>query len=143
MISADFRQPEATEDEATAVMLLHGLLVKEAGAGCVFIDDLCRIRINDAPLDHWNDGSKLSLAQPHAYPEVILWGRGEQAKRLRDDALFFRHANIASEVDSSTFDKDMDTDLPIVIAASQAYPAIYHEIVSLGLGKRIVRELVI
>ena len=143
MISADFRQPEATEDEATAVMLLHGLLVKEAGAGCVFIDDLCRIRINDAPLDHWNDGSKLSLAQPHAYPEVILWGRGEQAKRLRDDALFFRHANIAFEVDSSTFDKDMDTDLPIVIAASQAYPAIYHEIVSLGLGKRIVRELVI
>lgn len=166
-LSCDFRQETASWADLRAMLLLHRLL-REAGAECVFLDDLARLRVNAllraTPIDahQWVEPSTQRVvtavldqpvASPHMYPEVVVWGRGEMADLLLQQTAFFKTAHYAMQTDSSTWDLDYQrwrsfvagdrNELPIVIAASQAYPRIFHELVARGLSHRIVKEVIL
>jgi len=119
-ISCDFRQEHATREQYEAVECLFSELL-EIGAECVFIDDLSRIRF--AGFSH-------PLAQ-----EVILWGKGEQAAAIR------ARVRCVAQVDDE--DKLIPDGYPILIAASQSYPRIYHTLKRRGLANRIMKGLVL
>lgn len=160
-ISCDFRQEKATEDELRAVVELHALLIA-AGAECVFIDDLCRIRI--APIQEQLKSDlrfatpvpkpaiamymDIPIASSANYGEVLIWGFGEQYQRIRNNSLFFSsspgdHVMVKRSTDSHEYNHDIYPNAAIVIAASQSYPAIYRELKQRGIAHRVIKELVI
>jgi poly(ribitol-phosphate) beta-N-acetylglucosaminyltransferase len=141
-ISCDFRQEVATPDELHAVVELHYLL-RGAGVACVFVDDLCRLRIKGLYRPGILQGAlRLAVVHSAEHLRVLAWGSGEQCRRLVEDTLFFRHVEY-DVTDSDAYNPADDPRLPIVIAASQSYPAIYRELKQRGLEHRIIKELIL
>ena len=149
-ISCDFRQESASQLELDAVLTLYSALLK-VGVGCVFIDDLARLRITGIKINWHTLKYPQGLAWPQNYPAVMVWGRGEMASLLLRKSLFFKKAYCALQIDSSSYTNSLaslqleaeNKDFPIVIAASQSYPRIFRELRRCGLEHRVVKELIL
>jgi hypothetical protein len=164
-LSSDFKKEDVPRAALTAMAVLYGALT-QMGARIVFVDDLVRQRFTALDEEARADLSgKLAalgyggtLADPGAYDRVAIWGAGWQAKFLLERARFFETVDAAFFVDATPakiggryLDRDVrapealtQDDAPIVIAAAQAYPAIYQSFLDLGLDKsRLVRGLIL
>jgi hypothetical protein len=164
-ISFDFKQEAVPVDAAAAVVSLHGLLA-DAGIQLIYVDDLLRQRlqkihsaservITSALAER---GLEHALADRSYYDSVAVWGAGWQARRLVETSLFFQDVNVAFFVESSSArigDRFLDRDIvaprtllqssvPVLIAASQSYPAIYDQLLKLRVDEsRLVKGLVL
>lgn len=164
-ISHDFKAEHVEEPVLVAMIAMYAMLA-EAGCRVLFFDDLLRHRL--VGLDAGVEDNvrrrldELALGQAlvagHDYPDLAIWGAGWQAKYLLEHASFFKGRRPSFFVDSTPTKiggeflgieiRDpralLESDVPVLIAAAQAYPAIYGEFVRLGLPKsRLVTKLVI
>jgi pyruvate-formate lyase-activating enzyme len=164
-ISHDFKSDAVHDRTLVPMIALHGRLVA-AGCRVVFFDDLLRQRMigMDArvarrvrdELAAIGLGDVLLDAARDRGP--VIWGAGWQAKFCLERASFFRVRKPAFLVDStpSKIGSEFlgfpvrdpaclaDCDSPVLIAAAQAYPAIFQSFVRLGLDQaRLVRKVVI
>jgi glycosyltransferase involved in cell wall biosynthesis len=164
-LSSDFKKDGVPFAALCAMAALYGALERK-GARLVFVDDLVRQRftaLDEADraelaerLEEHDLGA--ALADARAYASVAIWGAGWQAKFLIERARFFASVNAPFFVDATPakigarfLDRDVrapealrDLDVPVVIAAAQAYPAIYQSFLDLGLDRaRLVRGLII
>lgn len=164
-ISGDFKEEVIGADVASAMILMFGLL-RKAGAGVVYFDELLRHRLGSAiDLDdvsriesiHESAGFDF-IASPQRYPLVAVWGAGQQAKYLLEGSAFFRKSKVAFFVDATPakigtqfFGREVcdpsaliGSDLPVVIAAVQGVPLILEQFRALGLAEsRLIRDLII
>jgi len=125
-ISCDFRNEQASTEELKAMIFLFNAL-KDAGARCIFLDDLAQIRIASL-----RGLTMAGVADPADYAAVQLYGSGESADRLRAESAFMRSVEIKCK-----------KGLPIIIAASQRYPALYRELCAKGLEEYIMKEFIL
>jgi sulfatase maturation enzyme AslB (radical SAM superfamily) len=164
-ISCDFKRDDVPEEAVVSIAALSGML-NAAGCRLVYLDDLLRQRLDE--LDEGARagligalaaiGMRTAIADPSAFDAVAIWGAGWQASRLLDRTAFFRDVEAAFLVDSTPggagkrrFGREvhppqalLDSDLPIVIAAAQATPAIYAQFLDLGVDRsRLVRSLIL
>lgn len=164
-ISSDFREEAIALETAASMICLFGLL-RAARCRLVFFDDLLRQRLYDI---HCNSEQEIVsmisdyglghvLADPTSHKSVAIWGAGWQARYLLEKTLFFKNVEVAFFVDSTPskiggrfLDRDvlepsvlLKTDIPVVIAAVQGFPAIYDSFVNLGIDEsRLIGELII
>ncbi|MBS1159861.1 MAG: hypothetical protein H6R15_2280 [Proteobacteria bacterium] len=164
-ISSDFKEEAVSPTVALAMIVMYGLLSR-AGCQVIFFDDLLRHRLSDILAGHEVEirarlaalGLADSLADPAAYPAVIIWGAGWQARYLLERAAFFKRVEVAFFVDQTPakigttyFDRPVrpptalcDSELPVVIAAAQGFPAIYRNFLDLGIARqRLIRQLIL
>jgi organic radical activating enzyme len=164
-ISHDFKSETVDAAVLVSIIALYGALVA-AGCRVVFFDDLLRHR-----LVGMDSGTEASLRRQLAAlglddvlieadgpMDLAIWGAGWQAKYLLENASFFKRVRPAFLVDSTPSkigSKFMGigvrdprelvySNIPVLIAAVQGYPAIYSEFVRLGLSpSRLIRKLLI
>lgn len=161
-ISGDFKQESIAPETAFNMMLMFGLL-RKAGCGSVYFDELLWHRLSELHLEeHAPRLRELSghdfIASAETYPSVVVWGTGLQAKYLLGKSRFFKQARVDFFVDATPekqgrlfFGKETrdpvslrECDRPVVIAAVQGYPLIVEQFRALGLPEtRLVRELII
>lgn len=164
-ISGDFKNEHISRDTAKAMIVMFGLL-RKAGAQVVYFDELLRHRLGKV-IDisdlkqveelHADVGVEF-VATPARYPEIIVWGAGQQAKYLVNECAFFKHSRLVNFVDATPakigtryLGADVrdpstlrETELPVIIAAVQGYPLILQQYRELGLAEdRIVNDLII
>ena len=121
------------------------------------LDDLLRQRLGK--IEKLNDYFGI-VATPEEYPEVIIWGAGQQTKLMLEHANFFKKAKAMFIVDDTPEKQGtkfcgidvfptseltlVDLELPVIIAATQSYPAIYNRFLQLGVPEtRLIKKLVI
>lgn len=164
-ISSDFKKEVISLEAAASMISLYGLLMA-ARCRLVFFDDLLRQRFDDIHSHSEEEirsmisdfGLGHVLADPTSHKSVAVWGAGWQAKYLLEKTFFFKNVEVAFFVDSTPskiggrfLDRDVfepsvliETDIPVVIAAVQAFPAIYDSYLDLGIDEsRLIRELII
>ncbi len=164
-LSYDFEEENVSAQDLISLILLRQKLIT-VGAHNVFFDDLLWMRIGavyeenrdaiDKSLIELN--IKDSLADPEACSKIVVWGAGQLAVDLINNAFFFKKAQIEYFVDSNVFkwgtrflDKDIrdpktlsENDHSIVVSAAQFYPSIVEAAKSLNINKsRIVSGLVL
>lgn len=164
-ISGDFKNEYVSPSSANAMIVMFGLL-RKAGARVVYFDDLLRHRLGEIvnPADTEQirrihaEVSLEFIATPARYPEVIVWGAGQQAKYLVNQSSFFKSSRLAHFVDatpSKIGTRYLGVDVrdpsslressqPVIIAAVQGYPLILQQYRQLGLPEeRVINDLVI
>jgi glycosyltransferase involved in cell wall biosynthesis/sulfatase maturation enzyme AslB (radical SAM superfamily) len=164
-ISHDFKSETIDAAVLVSIIALYGALVA-AGSQVVFFDDLLRQRLVGMDSDMEASvrrqlaalGLDDVLIEAAGPMDLAIWGAGWQAKYLLANASFFKHAKPAFLVDSTPSKigskfmgiavRDprelINSDIPVLIAAVQGYPAIYREFISLGLSpSRLITKLVI
>lgn len=164
-ISSDFKKEVISLEAAGLMISLYGLLMA-AGCRLVFFDDLLRQRLDDIHSQSEEVITSLIsdfglghvLADHTSHESVAIWGAGWQAKYLLEKTFFFKNVDVAFFVDSTPskiggrfLDRDvcepsvlLETDIPVVIAAVQAFPAIYDSYLDLGIDEsRLIRKLII
>jgi hypothetical protein len=164
-ISRDFKHETVSRAALLAIVALHGLLV-QAGCPVVFFDDLLRQRLvglDAATTAHLTrelaaEGLHDVLADAEAHPAYAIWGAGWQTRYLMEHATFLRVRPPSFLVDATpakigsrymglaVLDPRalLETDIPVLIAAVQAYPAIRRQFLGLGLPEsRIMTRLVL
>jgi glycosyltransferase involved in cell wall biosynthesis/organic radical activating enzyme len=164
-ISSNFKEESISLEKAALMVLLYSKLT-DIGAKVIFFDDLIRHRLSYIQSHdeiHWSKqlekyGIKSVIADPRAFPDVIVWGAGWQAKYLKNNTSFFKTSRIKYFIDEtpskigasylgtsikSPTDAINDED-PIVIAAVQGYPDIYASFHKYGINlDRLVKKLII
>jgi FlaA1/EpsC-like NDP-sugar epimerase len=98
------------------------------------------------------------IATPARYPEVIVWGAGQQARYLVNQSSFFKSVRLDHFVDATPAKigtrylgvevRDpsslRESTQPVIIAAVQGYPLILQQYRQLGLPEeRVINDLVI
>lgn len=164
-ISGDFKKEHISLGSAMSMVLMFGLL-KQLGCQSIYFDELLWHRLGDVfalnSPDYINKLHALTgfkfIASSKKYPNVIVWGAGQQAKYLVSKSDFFKQTEIAYFVDatptkigSKYLGKDVkspsmlqQSTLPIVIAAVQGYALIVEQFKELGISQdRLVSELII
>jgi len=164
-ISSDFKEETISTDAALAMIAAYGLLSR-AGARVVFFDDLLRHRLSDILAQNETDIRRQLnllalddiLADPLDYPAVAIWGAGWQARYMVERSAFFKRSKIAffvdqtpSKIGTNYFDRPvrapealLESDVPVVIAAAQNFPAIYSNFQNLGVDpRRLIQKLIL
>ena len=164
-ISSDFKKEAITNEDATAMIIMFGLL-RKAGANVVYFDELLRHRLfNIIDLENpdqlniiHNTVGQEFIVTPSQYSHVVVWGAGQQAKYLLNETAFFKSSVVDFFVDATPdkigqqfFGKKIfspevlkESNLPVVIAAVQGYPLILEQFKQLGLNEsRIVHGLIV
>jgi glycosyltransferase involved in cell wall biosynthesis/sulfatase maturation enzyme AslB (radical SAM superfamily) len=164
-ISHDFKSETVDEAVLVSIIAMYGGLVA-AGCRVVFFDDLLRHRLVgmeagiEASVRRHLAGLGLAdvLIQADHSTDLAIWGAGWQTKYLLENASFFKHTKPLFLVDSTPSKiggefmgigvRDprelVGSNIPVLIAAVQGYPAIYSEFLRLGLSpSRLVTRLVI
>lgn len=164
-ISSDFKDERIDIDALQAMVLLYAKLTAD-GAEIVFFDDLIRHRLiglDPATEKTLRDGLARYLPEPAIattveLPEVVVWGAGWQAKYLMERSNLLVKTKVAFFADSTpskigqTFfgrpvldpSAILESELPVLIAASQAYPAIVHAARRLGVpASRLLKKVII
>lgn len=164
-ISYDFKKETVPVDTVISMVAMFGLL-SDAGFHVIYFDDLLRQRLTEihstsgnfieAGLDELGLGH--ALASKDAFKIVAIWGAGWQAKYMIENSVFFKHAKVKFLVDETPSKIGgrflgydivapsalLDSDIPVVIAAVQGFPAIYKSYVELGIDKsRLVSGLIL
>ena len=147
-ISCDFEQEQAAQDQIEAVISMYGCLLR-AGCSVVFVDDLLRQRLCSTPF-------RLMPKRTLSTSALIIYGAGQIAELLLLKSEQLQVEEIAFLVDSTLAGTKfhghdilepaavLTSDLPIIIAASQGYPEIYHGLIASGVDpNRIVKELIL
>lgn len=164
-ISSDFKNEKLSDSAVEVMMILYGLLRKN-GSNAIYFDELLWHRLVESSVIssvenikdiHVKAGFEF-IASPDEYPQVVVWGAGQQAKYLMNKSTFFKQVDVAYFVDATPekvgttfFDKEIketsslqDDELPVVIAAVQGYPLILEQYKKMGfLESRIIRKLII
>jgi sulfatase maturation enzyme AslB (radical SAM superfamily) len=164
-ISGDFKNEHISPESANAMIVMFGLL-RKAGARVVYFDELLRHRLGELvnPADaeqigriHAEVGLEF-IATPARYPEVIVWGAGQQARYLVNQSCFFKSVRLDHFVDATPAKigtrylgvqvRDpsslRESTQPVIIAAVQGYPLILQQYRQLGLPEeRVINDLVI
>jgi FlaA1/EpsC-like NDP-sugar epimerase len=98
------------------------------------------------------------IATPAQYPNIIIWGAGQQAKYLINNSKFIKQTNLIGFVDStpSKIGKEYlghmvyniefikKNNYPFAIAAVQGYPLICEQMNLFEIDKsRLIKELII
>lgn len=145
-ISSNFKA-EAVYDAKPIVELYQSLINMKVRL--VFMDDLLRQRLNT---------NIEGVENPENYHAVVVWGAGYQARYLMEESQFFKRVPVAYFVDDtpdkigSTYygrhihpsDKLLEGNEPILIAATQAYPAIYERFKAMGIDEnRLIKGIVL
>jgi len=164
-ISGNFKNEHISNETAKAMISMFGLL-RKVGAQVVYFDDLLRHRLGEVinPAnpqqvdDIHNEVGFEFIATPQRYPEVVIWGAGQQAKYFLNYSAFFKHSQLVHFVDEtpskigtlyenvSILDPSslVGTEYPVIIAAVQAYPIILERYRALGLAEsRVISDLVV
>ncbi|MDI6774079.1 MAG: glycosyltransferase [Verrucomicrobiota bacterium] len=164
-ISYDFKKETVPVDVVTAMIVLYGLAC-DAGFRVVYLDDLARARLWEIREDEGrvieSKLAELNLTHAWANPAdceaVAIWGAGWQAKHLIERSAFFKRVKIAFLVDDTPSKIGgrflghnilspaalLESGIPVVIAAVQAFPAICGAFRALGLDEsRLVRGLIL
>ncbi|TQF69913.1 glycosyltransferase [Pseudoalteromonas luteoviolacea] len=164
-ISCDFKDEILDHQVICAAVLLFGLLLK-SGYTTIFFDDLLRARLSSITNADFKSvrelltihGYKDFLADLHDTQEIIIWGTGWQSKFLLENSLFFENTKVAffvvdkEFITSDTFmdrpvlapEKILESDLPVLIAASQSYEQIKKRFVRLNIPEeRIFKKAII
>jgi hypothetical protein len=163
--SSDFKNEHVSADTANAMIVIFGLLIN-AGAKVVYFDELLRHRLceivnpeDSCQIERNNaDVGMEFIAIPSRYPEVIVWGAGQEAKYLVNHSAFFKTARVSHFVDATPsrigsqypgLDVHVpasfrDSALPVMIAAVQGYRLVLQQYRQLGLPEeRVINELVL
>ena len=162
-LSCDFRSAALSVTEISRIaQLAHDL--RAAGARWVFIDDLIWQRLPILAASQWQEMQDLLafakwdeiVATPARFPEVMIWGTGEQAKLMVTKSRFLREVTICGFVDprSHAIGKSfmgrsvsppnviLSSDLPVLIAAVQSTPFIHRQLLAMGVAEeRIIATL--
>jgi glycosyltransferase involved in cell wall biosynthesis/uncharacterized Fe-S cluster-containing radical SAM superfamily protein len=162
-ISFDFKEEFVSIDALVLMILMYDLLKKQ-NVRLVFFDELIHQRLMDLDNTEISEfyekleeiGIKDALADPQDYPEVIVYGAGEQARLLLQHSIFFKSSRVAFFVDSTPekqgkkyFDRNiflpekiLESELPVLIAATQNYTPIYEQFISIGASEdRLIKKL--
>jgi len=164
-ISGDFKKESISRDVMQSMLSMFGLL-KKGGAEIVYFDELIRHRLSLLSGTEYDEQIKRVheivginfIAIPENYPEVVIWGAGQQARYLMEKSEFLKRSKVLFFVDSTpeklgtTFSGKVihhpstlvDTDLPVIIAAVQGYPLIVEQYKRLGIDEsKLIDKLVI
>lgn len=164
-ISGNFKNEYISTETAKAMVAMFGLL-RKAGAQVVYFDDLLRHRLgevinpaNSQQVKEIHDEVGFDfIATPERYPEVVIWGAGQQAKYFVSQCAFFKQSRLVHFVDETpskigTLYENIpiqdpssltSSDYPVIIAAVQSYPIILERYRKLGLPEsRLISDLVV
>ncbi len=163
-ISFDFKKEFVDFDSSISIVILYGLLIK-LNVRLVFFDDLLRDRFENISKEYNKIYSRLKelgysdiLADRQKLKNIVIWGAGNQTKRLLETSNFFKYTNILYLVDNTTskigtkllgydiYDPKIlkNSEYPVLIVASQNSSKILDQYKDLGLDEsKIIKGLVI
>jgi FlaA1/EpsC-like NDP-sugar epimerase len=147
------------------MLYMFGLL-RKIKCEVIYLDELVRHRIIELLQNDYDEiiekihnqvGFKF-IATPDQYPNIIIWGAGQQAKYLLNKSKFIKQTNLIGFVDSTpskigeeylgymvyNIDFLKENKYPVAIAAVQGYPLIYEQMNMFEIDKsRLIKELII
>ncbi|HEY6021537.1 MAG TPA: glycosyltransferase [Candidatus Paceibacterota bacterium] len=141
-ISANFKNDEATVEQAIAAIDLHWML-RSIGCRIVFFDDLLMQRMvglngQAAAIDCVNacGGSVVALPEDHSQTGVVVWGTGGMTDWAIEHTYFLRNVRVAGR-------NFYLPGVPAVITGSQGYADNYRKALAAGVPEDLIVKGVI